>query len=181
MKTRHKLTYLGPAALMIIALAGCAPSSTQGTAAPSLVAAPSATAVPAPSVSEDPNTPADWGPLAIVPAEEGMDTALAQGTLRITETCVLLESTAGTTFVYWPADRAHWVPETRSIRFDNADGTVFTAEDGASVSVGGSGDGVAEGGPAGEDWIKSKTWVVPPDSSCPLDRRWGVGHFEKAS
>ncbi len=175
MKTRHTLTPLvaGAAAIMALTLAGCMPFGPQETASP--MSSPGDAPTPP---TADPNQPIDWGPMAVVPPQGGTDLALAEGILRITETCVVLDSPTGPTLLYWPADRARWVPETRAIRFVNADGTFVTAQDGASIAVGGSGDSVAEGGLPGEDWVNSKPWVVPPDSSCPLERRWGVGYIE---
>lgn len=166
MKTRHRLTYLvsGASPIMAWTLAGCMTSGVRETA-------------PTPSML-DPNQPIDWGPMAIVPPQEGTDLALTQGTLRITDSCVVLDGPTGPTLLYWPADRVRWDPETRAIRFDNADGTFATVQDGANFAAGGRGDSVADGGLPGEDWVNSKPWVVPPDSSCPLERRWGVGYVE---
>lgn len=152
------------------------PSAQLVSAAPTPSPTASPTLAASPSVA-DPNAPIDWGPLAVVPPQGGTDLAVTAGTLRITETCVVLERQTGTTLLYWPADRARWVEDTREIRFANPDGTFATAQDGASVRVGGGGDSAVEGGLAGSEWINSIPWVVPPDPSCPIERRWGVSYL----
>ena len=178
MQTRRRSTYLifGAIALVSCTFAGCMPSGAQTTASPLPSSALSSDA-PTPSAS-DPNQPLDWGPMTIVPPQSGMDSAASQGALRITDTCVFLEGPMGPTLLYWPADQTRWDPDTRAIRFDNGDGVVVTAQDGATVSVGGTGSSAAGGGPSAEEWVGSWSWVVPPDSSCPLDQRWLVGQIE---
>lgn len=172
MKTPRTPTSLVPivAAIMALTLAGCTPSGQEATSPlPSTGAAPSTT---------DPNQPFDWGPMAVVPPPEGTDLALAEGVIRITDTCVVLNWTLGATLLYWPADRARWVPESNTIQFANSDGTFANVHNGARVAIGGSGDSVADGGLPGDEWVNSMSWIVPPDPACPLDQRWGVGYVE---
>lgn len=45
------------------------------------------------------------------------------------------------------------------------------------LPVVGSGDSTAESGLSGDAWVASIPWVVPPDTSCPQNRRWGVGYL----
>jgi len=60
-----------------------------------------------------------WGPLAVIPPQDGFDTLRAEGTLRIADPCVFLESRGELTLLYWPADRATWSEESRAITFEN--------------------------------------------------------------
>ena len=137
---------------------------------PATLLAPPATPV------EPPVTPVHaWGPLAVIPPQGGADTGRAEGTLRITGTCVLLESGGTILLLIWPADRTMWDAELRAITFMNYDGAIVTVSDGDHVVLGGGGDSAAESGVTGEEWVRRMTWVVPPASSCPLDERWGVG------
>lgn len=122
-----------------------------------------------------------WGPLAVIPPQDGFDTLRAEGTLRITDTCVYLESLGEVTMLSWPADRATWSGESRAITFENFDGSVVTVGDGDHVVLGGSGGGAdseAEDGISSEEWVKRMEWVAPPASSCSLDSWWVVGALE---
>lgn len=116
-----------------------------------------------------------WGPLAVIPPQGGADTGRAEGKLRITDSCVLLESPGEVMLLFWPADRTTWSAESRAISFKNFDGSVFTVSDGDHVVLGGGGDSEAESGISGAEWVRRTKWVAPPASSCPLDPRWGVG------
>jgi hypothetical protein len=112
------------------------------------------------------------------PPEDGSDTARAEGTLRITDTCVYLEAAGEVTLLTWPADRTTWNNASHAITFVNYDGTVVTMGDGRHVVLGGGGDSAAESGISGEDWVSGRDWVAPPASSCSLDSRWAVGGVE---
>ena len=114
-----------------------------------------------------------WGPLAVIPPQGGMDTLRTEGRLRITDTCVYLESRGEVTLLSWPADRTMWSEESRVITYDNVDGSVVTVGDGDHVILGGSG-GPGEDGISGEEFVKRTAWVAPPASSCTLDRWWTV-------
>ncbi len=107
-----------------------------------------------------------------------IDTTSFGGTLRITDTCVFLESRGEVTLLFWPADRTTWSAESRAISFANLDGNVATVGDGDHVVLGGGGAGEAGSGISGEEWVRRTDWVAPPDLSCPLDPRWGVGALE---
>ncbi len=122
-----------------------------------------------------------WGPLAVYAPQDGADSARNEGTLRITDTCVTLERLGAVTLLTWPADRTSWDETTRTITFENFDGTIVTVEDGDVVVVGGSGsggEGEGEPGMSIEEYLDRIDWVAPPASSCPLDERWGVGAIE---
>jgi hypothetical protein len=115
-----------------------------------------------------------WGPLAVV-SQTGGDEALNTGTLRITETCVVLETAGGESeLLVWPADRTRWDASAGTIGFTNADGIGLSLHDRQLVSLGGGGDGTAESGVSGEEWMARVDWVAPPDLSCPLEIRWWV-------
>jgi hypothetical protein len=120
-----------------------------------------------------------WGPLAVIPPQDGTDLARNEGTLRITEACVYLEDPGGDLWLLtWPADRTTWSEESRSITFENFaafDGTIVTVGDGDPVVLGG-GTGAEE--KSGEEWVRGVDWVAPPAPSCLLDRRFHVGVVE---
>ena len=166
------------AALVMVALvAGPTPRDRFGASpGPSLASAPPSSQPSAPS-------PIAWGPLAVFPPQDGADSARNEGTLRITGTCVTLERLGEVTLLTWPADRTTWDEASRTITFENFDGTIATVADGDVVVVGGSGGGTeseAEGGISSEEYVARIDWVAPPASSCPLERWWGVGAIELA-
>ena len=135
-----------------------------------------ATAAASTPASLDPSPPPSvWGPLAVVPPQEGSDSARMQGTLQITESCVVLVTTGGPIILVWPAGRTAWDPDQRVVRFANVDGTVVSAGDGRPVVVGGSADSEEESGRSIEEWLSETPWVQPPARDCPLDTRWWVG------
>ena len=141
---------------------------------PSLASAPPSSEPSAPSAIA-------WGPLAVFPPQDGADSARNEGTLRITDACVTLERLGEVTLLTWPADRTTWDEASRTITFENFDGTIVTVADGDDVVVGGSGGGTeseAEGGISSEEYVDRIDWVAPPASSCPLDSWWGVGAIE---
>ena len=141
-----------------------------------LVAACSPNLGPSESSAVVSASPGDtWGPLAVIPPQDGADTARTEGRLRITDACVFLESPGGVTLLFWSSDRTAWTPEPRTITFANFDGSIVTVRDGDGVVLGGSGDSEAESGASGEDWVDRMEWVAPPSLSCSLDQRWGVG------
>ncbi len=159
---------------LIAVLAACAPAPTP-TAEPSYAAptTPTSTALP-----EEPSQSSlvSWGPLgAVIPPQDGADTARTEGTLRINDVCVVLESPGEVALLFWPADRTTWKASFRSITFENYDGSVVTVHDGNNVVLGGSGDSEAESGISGADWVRQMTWVAPPASSCAFEAWWGVG------
>lgn len=121
---------------------------------------------------------ATWGPLAVIPPQDGADTARTEGTLRITDACVFLESAGDLTVLFWPADRTTWAVGSQAITFDNFDGTVVTVGDGDAVVLGGSGDSESNSGISGEAWVAEMDWIAPPASTCTLDMWWYVGAVE---
>ena len=136
-----------------------------------LIALAESATVPAPSSGSG----ATWGPLAVVPPQDGADTARTEGTLRITDTCAFLVQPGGPSLLVWPADRTTWDGQTRTITFANFDGSTVSARDGMSVVLGGGGDSNDESGTTTEAWVSRTPWVAPPAASCPAESRWWVG------
>lgn len=119
------MRFLVAAAILV---AACSPN--EPTATPNLD--PSA---PSADVSALPGDV--WGPLAVIPPQDGADTARTEGRLRITNTCVFLESPGGVMLLFWPSDRTAWAPEPPTITFANFDGSIVTVRDGDDVVLGG--------------------------------------------
>jgi hypothetical protein len=169
------------AAVLLVACSTDPPTPTIRSVAPSgqtlePTASPPATVTPEPTSTAVVGSPGDqWGPLAVVPPQDGADTARTEGKLRITDACVSLDSPSGGTLLYWPADRTTWNAGPSTITFTNYDGTVVTVRDGDAVVLGGSGDSAADGGVSGQAWVDRTVWVARPQPSCALDQRWAVG------
>jgi hypothetical protein len=155
--------------LLATALAACQPSPLP----PTLSSVPASPSSLQPGAT--PSREAAWGPLAVVPPQDGTDTARGEGTLRITEACVFLVTTGGPELLVWPADRTTWNAQARTITFANFDGSTVSVGDGMRVVVGGGGDSNEESGATTATWLARTQWVQPPALSCPLDRRWWVG------
>lgn len=177
-RRRSALTLAGGGLIVAIGAAGCGwplesvTPMSPGTS-PTPVSAPTSTASVAPS--ESPPSGGSWGPLAVVPPQDGADTARREGTLRITDTCVFLVTRGGPVLLVWPADRTKWNAETRTIAFANFDGSTVSVSDGTPVVLGGGGDSNDESGTTTEAWLARTRWVARPAASCPLDSRWWVG------
>ena len=105
-----------------------------------------------------------WGPLAVLPPQDGMDTLRLEGTLSITETCVYLESADEIVLLVWHADQVTWSAQPRVITFQNFDGRVVILSDGDRVVIGGSGGG-EESGESGGAFVNRMTWVAAPAAS----------------
>jgi hypothetical protein len=116
-----------------------------------------------------------WGPLAVIPPQDGADTGRAEGQLLITDACVYLVFHGQNTLLFWPSDRTRWDEKARAITFLNFDGTLATASSGDAVVLGGGGDSGDESGVSGPDWASRMVWVARPDASCSAEQRWGVG------
>jgi hypothetical protein len=176
-----RLRTVGPMLLVLVAsasAAACADGPTSASATSFVVA--SASVLPGDRATAS-RTPVEsfattaWGPVAVVPPQDGADTARTEGTLRITDMCVLLDVADDFTLLVWPADRTTWDASARTISFANLDGTIVTVGDGMHVVVGGSGDDEVESGTTSEEWLSRTRWVAPPDVRCPMESRWMVG------
>lgn len=94
----HVIAVLGTGVLIMGVVAGCA------SPAPSPVAR--ATPMPVktpPSASPSALAPGsgEWGPLAVIPPQDGSDTARTEGRLRITDTCVFLDERGERVLLLW--------------------------------------------------------------------------------
>ena len=184
---------LGAVLLIVSVTSSCAapvpsPSAATAPAASDLpagstaptpsVQAPSP-AAPNPSSSVTPSAEGEWGPLAVLPPQDGADTARMEGTLRITGACTFLSGRGEPMLLMWPANRTAWDGETRTITFTNLDGSRVRVTDGSKVVLGGGGDSSAESGVPTEGWLEAMPWVARPADGCPLDPRWGVGEVAR--
>ncbi len=151
------------------------PTTPGSTGGPSAIA-PASTPPGSTSPARLPLATEKWGPLAVIPPQDGADTARTEGTLRITDTCVfLVERGGGPVLLVWPADRTTWDAGARTITFANFDGTSVSVGDGMRVVLMGGGGGSSESGIAPEVWLAGMTWVARPVAGCPVDPHWGVG------
>ncbi len=160
-------------------LPGAEASASPAEASPSSVEPSASTVGASPLPAEASPSPEDpWGPLAVLPSQDGMDTLRAEGVLRITDSCVYLESSnVGQILLFWHADQATWNEDSRALSFRNLDGRVVILSNGDHVVVGGSGGGKGDG-ESGEEFVTRMDWVAPPASSCMLDPWWSVGEVE---
>jgi hypothetical protein len=118
-----------------------------------------------------------WGPLAVVPRQDGQMQALTSGRLRITDTCVYLEEggdEARKVTLVWSQSWTTWIPDRSEIGFNNRGRGFLTLRDGQILGFGGGGDSIDEGGLPGPIWLARTSWVSPPNPSCPIDTRWYV-------
>ena len=111
----------------------------------------------------------EWGPLAVVEATGDM--ARTEGTLRIVDGCLLLESDGEHLLLVWPADRTRWNAIDRAISFTTLAGEDVTIESGQAVVLTGGGSSVEEDGPG---WAADIDWVQAPHDACLTDGAWFV-------
>jgi hypothetical protein len=115
----------------------------------------------------------EWGPLALVDATG--DTARTEGTVRITDECVLLDTGGETQLLVWPADRSRWNRDDRTISFTSLAGVeLFVASD-QFVVLGGGGSSAAEDG---ERWADRIDWARRPAPACVTDSAWFVSDIQ---
>ncbi len=159
----------------VLALAGLLVVSacSGGTSIESTTEIGSSTDAPSSTTTAVAGDDSTWGPLAVVAGGNGMD-ALIQGTIEITEDCVLLNEQGRQVLLVWPADRTQWDAGSATIRFDNPDGGLATITDGQAVRLGGGGTSVDEGGLGAAEWLESINWVAEPPLSCVAGIRWNV-------
>jgi len=121
----------------------------------------------------------DWGPLAVSRGPASGDEALLEGTLRIDDDCVTVESSGGRVLVVWPSDSTQWDPDTHTITYGATDdGSDVVLRNGDTMQVGGGGwaAGEAEDGPA--EWAGSTEWVNEPADECLTDVRFFLGELQ---
>lgn len=105
-----------------------------------------------------------WGPLAVVRSTG--DDARTEGTLRITEECVFIESQGEIALLVWPADRTAWDPVARRVSFRRSNGQLVAMQSGAAVALGGGGSSAARD--------SHVDWIASPAPSCLTRGRWFV-------
>ena len=77
--------------LVAMVAAGCgSPTPTSTPSLTSIASRPPSSTPASASPTLSPEAADTWGPLAVIPAQDGADTARTEGTLRITNTCVFL-------------------------------------------------------------------------------------------
>jgi len=121
----------------------------------------------------------DWGPLAVSRGGASGDEALLEGTLRIDDSCVSVESTAGRVLVIWPSDSTRWDRDARTITYGATDDeSDVVLHNGDTMQVGGGGwaAGESEDDPAA--WAGSTDWVNKPADECLTDVRFFLGELQ---
>lgn len=100
------------------------------------------------------------GPLALVERQVGTQDSLTSGILEITDECVRLAYSDGSSsLVIWTRGSVTWNETDRSIGVSNPDGDGVTLRDGDAVSLGGGGGPAATLESAG-------SWVSRPGATC---------------
>jgi hypothetical protein len=111
-----------------------------------------------------------WGPLAVMPSPLDMtDVSRVDAIVRITASCVFLETSGVHILPIWAADRTTWSAELRAIAFDEGDGRVVIARDGDFRAFFSTRFSPAESGVSWDAWVAGVDWVAPPAPSCRLD------------
>lgn len=130
------------------------------------------------SPPEDPKVEGEWGPLAVL-VFGGTDMARNEGVIRITDTCVFLNSQGEDILLLWPDVLTTWDAEQRAVVFERIEGLVrdgepiVTVVDGDPVVLGGGAG--PPGSALGEVWIETVDWVAPPRPECVTPSTWGIG------
>lgn len=130
------------------------PPPVATTPSPPPTSPPPVATTPSP-VATSPSSAGPWGPLAVLPPQDGTDLAALEGTLRIADGCVYLDSNGNRYDLAWHANQVTWSEETRSISFKNFEwnyeGAIVTLRDGDHVALGGGGLTVDDA--EGVDWV----------------------------
>jgi hypothetical protein len=134
-------------------------------AGPVLIAALSATCASA--------VKPQWGPLAVVRTDAGME-AREEGRLVLTDECAFIERQGERMLLVWPVERTKWDPTTAEVSFERFDGQIVSVRDGQDVVLGGGGSSEAEDGLSGEEWAAQFDWVASPAPGCVGEARWLV-------
>jgi hypothetical protein len=116
---------------------------------------------------------ASWGPLAVMPTNDGME-ARNEGNLVLTDRCAFLERGGERALLVWPANQTSWSAATGEISFRRSNGVVMIMRDGQRIVLGGGGSSRAEDGLTAEQWADRINWVAAPDPGCVVDVRWLV-------
>lgn len=121
----------------------------------------------------------DWGPLAVAWGGWWSEGATPQGTIRITDRCVLMEAQNQETYlIVWPENTVRWEPESHAVVFDNQIDPPVALHDGDQVRISGvvfadyQEPTVKELPPLADYpqyyWETATfNWFVKPDPQCP--------------
>lgn len=155
---------------VLLAACGAIPTPTGGSSGPTS----------SPPVSEHSAstsaTPSDRGPLAVASSEAASQVRM-DGTVHVTDQCVLLDVQGEEVLLAWPAARTSWDPATRNITFTNRDGTRQVFSDTNRLMLKGS-SSRAQNGQTNEAWAASLDWVSPPAQGCLRDARLFVDEVQ---
>lgn len=115
------------------------------------------------------------GPIAAVPGGDISDSMEAgiEGTLRVTDTCVLLEGGGQETLLVFRQPEVSWDGDKGEVLFDS-DGTTIRLRDGQPVSFGGGGSSSTEDGVDDEAYLRDTDWANAPAESCLRPNRFEV-------
>jgi hypothetical protein len=155
---------------VLLAACGTIPTPSGGSSGPT-----SSPPVSAQSATTSP-TPSEWGPLAVASSEEASLVRM-DGTIHVTDLCVLLEVQGDEVLLAWPAVRTSWDPATRNITFTNRDGRRQIFSDTNRLILQGS-SSRAQNGQTNEAWAASLDWASPPARECLRDVRLFVDEVQ---
>jgi hypothetical protein len=144
--------------------------------APALVLAMALAAVAACGDSPTTDADVDWGPLAVARGDASGDEALLEGTLRIDDECVTVETSGEVVLVVWPGDSTRWDAVAETITYGATDdGAEVVLRSGDEMHVGGGGWSADEfeGDPA--EWAGSTDWLNQPADDCLTGVRFFLG------
>lgn len=99
------------------------------------------------------------------------------GTVHVTDRCVLFAVQGQEVLLAWPAARTSWHPATRNITFTNRDGTRQIFSDTNGLVIQGS-SSRAQNGQTNEAWAASLHWASPPAGECLRDVRLFVDEVQ---
>jgi hypothetical protein len=118
----------------------------------------------------------DWGPLAVASSQEASQVRM-DGTIHVSDRCVLLVVQGEEVQLAWPVARTSWDPATRNITFTNRDGRSQIFSDTNQLMFRGS-SSRAQNGQTNEAWAASVNWVSPPARECLRDVRLFVDEVQ---
>jgi hypothetical protein len=126
-----------------------------------------------------PTADEDWGPLAVARGDASGQEAGLEGTLRIDDKCVTVETGGERLLVVWPSDSTKWDADAETITYEATDdGSEVLLRSGDEVRIGGGGwaAGEDEGDPA--EWAGTTEWVNEPAEECLTDTRFFLGTLQ---
>jgi hypothetical protein len=107
------------------------------------------------------------------------DEARVEGTIRVTDQCVLLTSeSADETLLVWDPSATSWNPEAASFTYTNENGLPQTFSDGNHLILGGITSARPEGGPTNIELAASVHLLSRPAAECLRDVRLFVNEVQ---